>query len=103
MNPLLREELTAILTEATLPSAMPPDLHFAPVDVSPRARAMRAILRIAETYRWHAAVTHFLDMKGVPYLSDLTDPQLDDLHDRMKGYVDAAEHGFSLPDCLPAH
>lgn len=41
-------------------------------------------------------------MKGVPYLSDLSDPQLDDLLGRMNGYVDAAEIGASLTDYLPA-
>ena len=64
---------------------------------------MRAIMRIANAYQWQDAITHFLEMKGVPYLSDLTDPQLEDLHQRMDGYVDAAEMGHSLPDCLPAH
>lgn len=63
---------------------------------------MRSIQRIAAKYQWQDAVTMFLETKGVPYLSDLTDPQLDDLMDRMHGYVDAAETGSSLPDCLPA-
>lgn len=58
---------------------------------------------IANTYGWQIAVTHFLMTRGVPYLSDLTDPQLEDLLDRMRGYVDAAETGSSLPDCLPAN
>lgn len=64
---------------------------------------MRSIIRIADMYGWHSAITHFLDLKGVPYMSDLTLPQLDDLLDRMHGYVDAAETGSSLPDCLPAN
>ena len=57
---------------------------------------------IANQYGWQIAVTHFLLTKGVPYLSDLSDPQLDDLLNRMDGYVDAAEVGASLEGCLPA-
>ncbi len=100
---LLREELATMLAESPLPPAAPSDLSFEPVDVSPRARKMRAVIRIADMYGWHSAITHFLDMKGTPYLFDLTDPQLDDLVDRMNGYVDAAETGSSLPDCFPAY
>lgn len=101
MNQFLREELAAILADAPLP---PPamDVHFPPVDVSPRARKMRGVLRIADRHGWHCAITHFLETRGVSYLSDLTDPQLDDLLDRMHGYVDAAEVGASLEDCFPA-
>lgn len=75
----------------------------APVlDTSTRAVQSRAILRIAQTYGWQSAVAHFLDTKGVGFLSDLTDPQLDDLHGRMLGYLDAAMTGCSPPDGLPA-
>lgn len=102
MNPFLREELARILAEAPPPVAPPADVDFRPVDVSPRAKAMRSILRIANAHGWQDAITHFLETKSVSYLSDLTDPQLDDLLDRMNGYVDAAETGSSLPDCLPA-
>lgn len=87
----------------SLPPALPDQTAFQPIDVSPRAQTMHAIVQIANVYNWQSAITHFLMMKGVPYLSDLTDPQLDDLLDRMYGYVDAAETGSSLPDCLPAH
>lgn len=62
---------------------------------------MHKIMVIANTYSWQIAITHFLITKGVPYLSDLTDPQLDDLLGRMHGYVDAVETGASLTD-LPA-
>lgn len=102
MNPMLRDELAAILAEAPCPPAMPLDIEFPAVDVSPRARKMRAVMRIANTYGWHSAITHFLESRAVSYLSDLTPPQLDDLLGRMHGYVDAAETGASLPDCLPA-
>lgn len=102
MNPMLRDELASILAESALPQQMPVDIPFTPIDVSPRAMKMRAILRIADAHRWHSAVTHFLETRNAVYLSDLTDPQLDDLKDRMDGYVDAAETGCSLADCLPA-
>lgn len=72
------------------------------LDTSPRAVKTRAILRIAQTYGWQSAIAHFLDTRKAAYLSDLTDPQIDDLMDRMDGYVDAAMTGCSLEDCFPA-
>ena len=103
MNPMLMEELAAILAAAPPPPAVPMDIDFPPVDVSPRAKRMRAIMRIANSYGWQSAIVHFLETKGASYLSDLTDPQLADLMDRMEGYVDAAETGCSLESCLPAY
>lgn len=100
---LLREELATMLAESPLPPAEPPDQFFPPVDVSPRARKTRQILRIADVHGWQSAITHYLETRGVPYLSDLSMPQLDDLLDRMQGYVDAAETGCSLAECLPAN
>lgn len=102
MNPMLREELASIIAEAV---ASPPplaDLDFQAVDVSPRARKIRAILRIADSYGWRSAITHFLETRGQSHICDLSDPQLDDLMGRMEGFVDAAETGASLADCLPA-
>lgn len=63
---------------------------------------MHKIMVIANRYGWQIAVTNFLITKSAPYLSDLTDPQLDDLLSKMHGYVDAAETGASLPDYIPA-
>lgn len=69
------------------------------VDASPAAIQRRAVLRIAQCYPWGmGAVRHFLDTRSVAYLSDLTEPQLDDLHGRMQAYKDAADNGFSSPD-----
>lgn len=69
------------------------------VDASPSAIQRRAVLRIAQCYPWGmGAVRHFLDTRGVAYLSDLSEPQLDDLHERMLAYKDAADNGFSSPD-----
>lgn len=83
------------------PTRLPDWSAHQPVDVSERAWKMHKIMVIANTYSWQIAVTHFLITKGVPYLSDLTDPQLDDLLDRMHGYVNAAEIGACLEDALP--
>lgn len=105
MNPLLRDELAAIISEAS-PGAIwtvSTDDLPAPLDGSPRARKMRAIMRIADSRGWRSAIVHFLDMKGVSHMTELTPPQLDDLLERMNGYVDAAETGCSLADCPPAH
>lgn len=101
LDPITLKTL-AIELAASMPPAPPADVDYPPVDVSPRAQKMRAILRIADMHNWHSAITHFLESRGTSYFSDLTDPQVDDLLDRMHGYLDAAETGASLPDCLPA-
>lgn len=85
------------------PSRLPDWTSLQPVDVSERALTMHKIMVIANTHSWQIAVTHFLMTKGVPYLSDLTEPQLDDLLDRMHGYVDAAEMGACMHDAMPAN
>ena len=72
------------------------------LDTSPRAKMTRQILRIAQTHNWQSAIAHFMDTRGVGYLSDLSDPQLEDLHDRMLGYLDAAQTGCDPIDALPA-
>lgn len=81
---------------------LPEWTKFQAVDVSARALKMHKIMVIANTYNWQIAVTNFLITNGVPFMSDLTDPQLDYLLDRMQGYVDAAEIGASLTDWIPA-
>lgn len=69
------------------------------LEQTPRARKQRAINRISGRYQWGPeTVAHFLDMKGVPYLADLSDPQLDDLFERMCAYEDSAINGWSSPD-----
>ncbi len=93
----------AIELAAALPPAHPDASIGSPLDMSPRAKKMRHIQRIADAHGWHSAITHFLDMKDACYVSDLSDPQLEDLLGRMRGYVDAAEMGCSLADALPAH
>lgn len=90
----LAAALPPVPTEATIGS---------PLDLSPRAKKIRSIQRIADAHSWQSAITHFLDMKDAYYLSDLSEPQLEDLLGRMHGYVDAAEMGCSLADALPAY
>lgn len=89
-----------------LAAAMPPtpicDIDYPAVDLSPRAVKMTNIIRIANTYNWPDAIPHFLRSRGVSHILDLSDAQLEDLEDRMDGYVDAAMTGCSLADCLPA-
>ena len=102
LDPVTLKTLALELAASMPPTPSPADVDFRPVDVSPRAKRMRAIMRIADMYGWHSAITHFLELKGVSYLSDLSNPQLEDLSDRMEGYVDAAMMGASLEDCLPA-
>lgn len=101
LDPMVLKSL-AIELAAAMPPPMPADIDFAPIDVSPRAVKMSNIIRIATSYGWPDAIPHYLRSRGVSHLSDLTDPQLDDLMDRMDGYVDAAMTGCSLADCLPA-
>lgn len=74
----------------------------APLEQSERARQIRAINRIALTYGWQSAVAHFLDSRGVPHVSDLTDPQVEDLHARMLGYLDGAMNACDSDEALPA-
>lgn len=73
------------------------------VDTSPRGIQTRAIKRIMHAYPWGVdAVRFFLDTRGLAYISDLNETQLDDLHDRMDGYVDAAMTGCDSIDAPPA-
>ena len=89
-----------------LAAAMPPtplsDIDYPSVDISQRAIKMTKVIRIAHNYNWPDAIPHFLRSRGVSHILDLSDTQLDDLEDRMDGYVDAAMTGCSLVDCLPA-
>lgn len=64
---------------------------------------IRAINHIATRFQWGPqAVTMFLDTRGAAYVADLTDPQLEDLHERMLAYEDAAMNGYGPPDAPAA-
>ena len=73
------------------------------LDTSPRAVKTRAILRIAQTYNWQSAIARFMDSHGAGHLTDLSDEQLDALHDRMQSYLDSAMLGCDTDECLPAY
>ena len=92
----------ALELAAAMPPTPPSDIDYPSVDVSSRAIKMTKVIRIAHKYNWPDAIPHFLRSRGVPHLFDLNDTQLDDLENRMDGYVDAAMTGSSLADCLPA-
>ncbi|UXA53386.1 MULTISPECIES: hypothetical protein [Xanthomonas] len=102
LDPIALKSLALELAAAMPPAEPPSDVNFKPIDISPRARAMRRILRIADMHGWHDAIVVFLEMKGAEHLFDLTQLQLDELSERMNAYVDAAEIGASAADCLPA-
>jgi hypothetical protein len=75
-----------------------------PMEQTPRARMVRAVNRIAGRFSWGPeTVAHYLDTRGATYITDLSLPQLEDLHDRMLAYEDSAMHGFSSPDEPPAN
>lgn len=95
-------ESTPEETESVSKIALQDWVSLAPVDVSDRARVMHEIMRIANAYGWQIAVTQYLIEQRAPYLSDLSDGQLEALLVRMRGYVDAAETCSSFPDFLPA-
>ncbi len=74
-----------------------------PMEQTPRARMTRSINRVAARFAWGPdAVAHFLDTRGACYLSDLSEPQLEDLRDRMDAYEEAAANGWSAFDEPPA-
>lgn len=102
LDPISLKSL-AIELSAALPPAAPPEPSERPLDLSPRAKNLRAIQRIADTYGWQSAIVRFLDRTAAAYLSDLNNRQVEELLDQMQRYVDAAEVGASLPECLPAN
>lgn len=70
-----------------------------PMEQTPRARMRRTVDRIASRFPWGPdTVAHFLDTRGATYVNDLSDPQLEDLCDRMLAYEDSAVNGWSSPD-----
>ena len=102
LDPIALKTLAIELATA-MPPTLPSDVDYPSVDISPRAIKMTKIIRIATSYNWPDAIPHFLRSRGVTNILDLSDNQLDDLEDRMDGYVDAAMTGCSLADCLPAN
>lgn len=69
-----------------------------PLEQTPRARQRRTVDRIAGWYSWGPeTVQHFLDKRGVSHVYELSDPQLEDLHDQMLAFEDSAANGWSSP------
>jgi len=101
LDPVALKSL-ALELAAAMPPPTPGEIDYPPVDVSARAVKMSNIIRIAQRYNWPDAIPHFLQTRGVSHLSDLSESQLDDLVDRMDGYVDAVMTGSCLADCPPA-
>ncbi len=60
------------------------------LEQSPRARKIRRVLRLVETYQWPQVLELALDQAGAPMLSALPDDALDSLH----------EHLVALEDCM---
>ena len=102
LDPVRLKTLALEIAASLPPPPAPVAVEYPPVDVSPRCVKMSNIIRIAQIYGWPDAIPHFLRSRGVSHLSDLSDAQLDDLEDRMDGYVDAVMTGASLADCAPA-
>lgn len=70
-----------------------------PLEQTARARMIRAVNRIAAQFSWGPqAITIFLDTRGAGYIADLSEPQLEDLHERMLAYEDASMNGYGPPD-----
>lgn len=59
----------------------------------------RTINRIAAMFTWgNQVITMFLETRGAGHLADLSEPQLEDLCDRMLNYEDSAMNGYGPPD-----
>ena len=60
------------------------------LEQSPRARKIRRVLRLVETYQWPQVLELALDQAEVPMLAALPDEALDSLH----------EHLIALEECM---
>ena len=74
----------------------------APLEQTPRARAIREINRIALRRGWGSEVAKVLDEAGVSYLSELQDHEIEDLAARMRHLVDCAASGCDPEDDFAA-
>lgn len=69
------------------------------VDISPRGIKIRAIEALAAPHPWgRMAIRQYLDAKRVPYPSDLTDGQLEELESRIERFADMESCGHYQPD-----
>ena len=74
----------------------------APLEQTPRARAIRDINRIAMRHGWASEIVAALDRAGVSYLAQLHDHEVHDLHHHMCHLVDCAQTACDPRDSLPA-
>jgi hypothetical protein len=75
---------------------------FRTSDPRRRARQIRNIDRIAQTYAWTREVQRFLDTCDSPSVSALSDDLLDSLHSRMATLESCVQDGCDPPDAPPA-
>lgn len=92
-------ELAAVIPP---PPPRPDEVGGMVLDPSPRARAIRRIVDIADARGWQIAVTRALDAHRARYFSDLSDQAVFELRDRMERYEECAELCCDPDDALPA-
>jgi len=62
----------------------------------------REITRIAAWYGWTGEIQRTLDQRGLMSLSSFGEPELEQLHDRMRSLEDCVQAGLGSPDAPPA-
>lgn len=72
------------------------------LEQTPKARAMREIMRIAGWYQWQGEIERALDTVGATTLGDLQEHELEDLLTRMRLLEDCVQNGTDAPDAPPA-
>lgn len=75
---------------------------LAPIEQSPRARAIREITRIATWYGWGGEVARALDAEHAVALSALSPASLEQLLSRMRQLEECVQNGGDAPDAPPA-
>ena len=72
------------------------------IDGSNRSRTIRRVLRIVNSYGWHAALATLLDHHNVESLDELNDIDLAAIDQRMQQLEECIQHGLGAPDAPPA-
>ncbi|WP_295936940.1 hypothetical protein [uncultured Xanthomonas sp.] len=78
------------------------NVQLAPLEQSPRARAIREITRLATYHGWGQEVARFLDRNYAPSLPALADDALQALRDHMLRLEDCLHSGAGAPEAPPA-
>jgi hypothetical protein len=73
-----------------------------PLDMSPRAKAQREIMRIASWYGWGGEIERALDAAGEASMSGLSMRQMDQLLGRMVRLEHCIQEGCDPADAPPA-